>query len=72
MNPNFFERECKDTLIIRGFPNFLAKKCKKSAFCNVEMAELVKGSYLGGASNDRQSRAWLRGGRVQEFKRFKG
>ena len=38
------ERECKDTSNFRVFPNFLAKKCKKLVFCNVEMTKWgVKG-----------------------------
>ena len=36
--------ECKDTLIFSLFPNFLAKKCKKLVFCNVEMTKRGGGS----------------------------
>ena len=31
------ERECKGTMKKCPFQNFLAKKCKKSEFCNIEM-----------------------------------
>ena len=42
------ESECKVTLMKWGFPNFLAKKCKKLVFCNVEM---TKRRILGSKSS---------------------
>ena len=34
-NSVFRESECKDTLIIRRFANFLAEKCKKGAILGI-------------------------------------
>ena len=39
--PVYLERRCKDTSHFRVFPNFLAKKCKKLVFCNVEITNGV-------------------------------
>ena len=53
-----FVSHCKDTMNICLFPNFLAKKCKKLEFCNVEMAKQAIGEVWSCYSCRSCSKLW--------------
>jgi len=50
--------ECKDTLIICPFPNFLARKCKKLSFCYLEMTKQAVQYALSCSSCRSCSKLW--------------